>query len=105
MMLRASSVDFVLTPGGEVDALLLEAELVRAHRPAFNVRLQDNASFPYICVSTQAKIPQFYVQYSRDQTPSRGTVFGPYADLQELQQVSSWWTLDLVNSRSSVRLH
>ena len=42
-------VNFILTPGGERDALLLEAQLVKELQ--FNVLLRDDSSFPYICVS------------------------------------------------------
>ena len=88
MLGRASHIDFILTPGGEVDALVLEAKMVRQYQPDFNVRLQDDASYPYICVSRQGDLPQLSVKYNRDKLPKGGRAFGPYADREELREVS-----------------
>lgn len=60
MLEKAASVDFVLTPSGDRDALLLESNLIKHHQPPYNVLLKDDESYPYICASIGDEYPRFY---------------------------------------------
>ncbi len=56
MVALTRSMEFVTT-GSEVEALLLEANLVKRHRPPFNILLRDDKSFPYICLRRDHPFP------------------------------------------------
>src|SRR4051794_34184485 len=63
MVGRVASVEFIVT-GSEVEALHLEQNLVKRHRPPFNVRLRDDKSFPYIAVTVEDPYPR--VMFTRE---------------------------------------
>ena len=74
----------------EAEALHLEQNLVKRHRPPFNVRLRDDKSFPYIAVTVEDEYPR--VMFTRERH-RRGTVyFGPYANAKKVRE-----TLDVLN--------
>jgi excinuclease ABC subunit C len=92
-------VDF-LTAESEVDALLLEARLVKDIQPRFNVELKDDKSFPYLQIRTREEFPR--VEFTR--TPRRKGVrlYGPFtsakslrAALQVLQRIFKFRTCSL----------
>jgi excinuclease ABC subunit C len=74
----------------EAEALVLEQNLVKRHRPPFNIRLRDDKSFPYIAVTLSDEYPR--VMFTRERH-RRGTVyFGPYANAKKVRE-----TLDVLN--------
>jgi excinuclease ABC subunit C len=86
---RVRDVEVVVT-GSEAEALHLEQNLVKRHRPPFNVRLRDDKSFPYIAVTVEDEYPR--VMFTRERH-RRGTVyFGPYANAKKVRE-----TLDVLN--------
>lgn len=60
----------------ELEALVLECNLIKKHRPPYNVRLRDDKSYPYIVV-TDEKFPR--VMFTRRNRREGGRYFGPYA--------------------------
>ena len=71
----------------EVDALLLENNLIKQLQPRYNSMLKDDKSYPYLCITTE-DYPQ--VLFTRDRTRNKGQFFGPYPNqriLRELQQI------------------
>lgn len=66
----------VTVVGTEIEALLLEQNLIKEHRPPYNVLLRDDKSFPFIHISTDAEFPR--VSVKRGKRASRGRSFGPY---------------------------
>jgi excinuclease ABC subunit C len=60
----------------ETEALLLEYNLIKQHRPRFNILLRDDKSFPYIHLSTQEEFPR--ISFYRGSTKAPGRFFGPY---------------------------
>src|SRR3982751_6844741 len=54
---RVHDIEVIVT-ASEVEALHLEQNLVKRHRPPFNVRLRDDKSFPYIAVTVQDEYPR-----------------------------------------------
>ncbi len=86
---RIHRVDVIVTQS-EAEALHLEQNLVKRHRPPFNVRLRDDKSFPYIAVTVSDPYPR--VMFTRERH-RRGTVyFGPYANAKKVRE-----TLDVLN--------
>src|ERR687895_182268 len=80
----------VIVTRNEAEALHLEQNLVKRHRPPFNIRLRDDKSFPYIAVTMSDEYPR--VMFTRERH-RRGTVyFGPYENAKKVRE-----TLDVLN--------
>ncbi|HEY4645032.1 MAG TPA: excinuclease ABC subunit UvrC [Steroidobacteraceae bacterium] len=60
----------------DTEALLLEYNLIKEHRPRYNVVLRDDKSFPYVYVTTEAKFPRLI--FYRGPRTRTGRMFGPY---------------------------
>src|ERR671914_323386 len=56
---RVRQIDFIVT-GSETEALVLEANLIKRHRPRFNASLKDDKSYPYIVVTTGDEYPRVF---------------------------------------------
>ena len=86
MMARAADVDVIVTDS-EMEALILESNLIKEHKPKYNVRLRDDKQFPYICVSVQEPFPRvFRVRRTRK---DGARYFGPYANSGSLNETLS----------------
>ena len=86
---RVADIEVIVT-GSEVEALHLEQNLVKRHRPPFNVRLRDDKSFPYIAVTVEDEYPR--VMFTRERHRPGVTYFGPYANAKKVRE-----TLDVLN--------
>jgi len=75
MMQLARDVEVTVT-NTEAEALILEYNLIKRHKPRFNVVLRDDKSYPYIHVSTQHPFP--LLEFHRGARKGRGRYFGPY---------------------------
>ncbi len=53
---RAATLEWIVT-SNEVEALLLEHNLIKQHRPPFNIRLRDDKSYPYIMITVEDDVP------------------------------------------------
>src|SRR6266404_799884 len=86
---RVADIEVIVT-GSEVEALHLEQNLVKRHRPPFNVRLRDDKSFPYIAVTVEDEYPR--VMFTRERHRPGVWYFGPYANAKKVRE-----TLDVLN--------
>src|SRR5579872_1354258 len=86
---RVHDVEVIVTQS-EVEALHLEQNLVKRHRPPFNVRLRDDKSFPYIAVTLEDEYPR--VMFTRERHRRGVLYFGPYANAKKVRE-----TLDVLN--------
>jgi excinuclease ABC subunit C len=77
MVSRISDLE-VITTDSEVEALILEANLIKLHKPRYNVNLKDDKSYPYIVV-TNEPYPRVFVTRRIRRDGSR--YFGPYTDV------------------------
>ncbi len=91
MMELVANVEVTVT-NTEAEALLLEYNLIKRHKPRFNVILRDDKSYPYIYVSTNHPFPR--LQFHRGPRKGKGRYFGPYPStsavrktLNELQKL------------------
>jgi len=74
----------VVTTNNEAEALLLEAQLIKRFRPAYNVLLRDDKSFPYILLRGDHDFPR--VQLHRGARRYKGDYFGPFAGAGQVRK-------------------
>jgi excinuclease ABC subunit C len=86
---RVETIETIVT-SSEVEALHLEQNLVKRHRPPFNVRLRDDKSFPYIAVTIEDEYPR--VMFTRERHRRGVWYFGPFANAKKVRE-----TLDVLN--------
>jgi len=91
MMPQVANVEVTVT-NTEAEALILEYNLIKRHKPRFNIVLRDDKSYPYIYVSTEHPFPR--LQFHRGARKGKGKYFGPYPStgavrktLNELQKL------------------
>jgi excinuclease ABC subunit C len=81
-------LEFIVTDS-ELEALILEANLIKQHRPRYNVRLKDDKRYPYIKISWADPFPKVLITRRMEQDGSR--YFGPFTSSGAVHQ-----TLDLL---------
>ena len=67
----------IVTTNSEAEALLLEAQLIKRYRPAYNVLLRDDKSFPFILLRSDHAYPR--IQKHRGARRAKGSYYGPFA--------------------------
>ncbi len=67
----------IVTTNSEAEALLLEAQLIKRYRPAYNVLLRDDKSFPFILLRADHDFPR--IQKHRGARRAKGNYYGPFA--------------------------
>ncbi|HVM20724.1 MAG TPA: excinuclease ABC subunit UvrC [Egibacteraceae bacterium] len=88
MLEAARSVEWIVC-ANEVEALHLEYNLIKRHRPRYNVRYTDDKSYPYLAVTVQEDVPRAMVRRNPRKDGTR--YFGPYAHAYAIRE-----TLDLL---------
>jgi excinuclease ABC subunit C len=86
---RVERIEVVVT-STETEAFHLEQNLIKRHRPPFNVRLRDDKSYPYIAVTVEDDYPR--VMFTRERHRRGVVYFGPYANAKKVRE-----TLDVLN--------
>jgi excinuclease ABC subunit C len=82
LMAEATSVEWIVTPT-EVDALVLENELIKDNQPRYNMRLKDDKSFPYVAIDTRVDFPAPFTTRSKHVKGVR--YFGPFVEVRALR--------------------
>jgi excinuclease ABC subunit C len=84
MVSQIANVEVTVT-ASETEALLLEYNLIKRHRPRYNVALRDDKSFPYLYISTDHDYPRIsFYRGSRSRMP--GKFFGPYPNARATRE-------------------
>jgi len=83
MLDRASSVEWIQV-ASDVEALLLEYNLIKEHRPRFNIRLVDDKSYPYLAVTVADRWPRALVLRGAKRKGAR--YFGPYVHAYAIRE-------------------
>ncbi len=83
-----ADLEFIVTDS-ELEALILEANLIKEHRPRFNVRLRDDKRYPYIKITWADPYPRVLITRRMERDGSR--YFGPYTSAQAVHE-----TLDML---------
>src|SRR4030042_3823021 len=73
---RISDIDFIVT-ANEVEALILEANLIKRYRPAYNVDFRDDKTYPYMILCIDDIYPR--VMFARGQRRKGNVYYGPFA--------------------------
>lgn len=78
-----ANVEFIVVDS-EIEALLLEDNLIKKHKPKYNVMLRDDKTFPYIKI-TKDIFPKIYS--TRKLVKDGSKYFGPYSDVRNMKQI------------------
>ncbi|NLS77516.1 MAG: excinuclease ABC subunit UvrC [Chloroflexi bacterium] len=90
MVEQIADIDFIVT-GSELEALILENNLIKKHRPRYNVRLKDDKRYPYIKITVQEDYPHIYLV--RRLLDDGARYFGPYTSSKAVHA-----TMDLLRN-------
>ena len=83
---RISDIDITVTET-ETEALILEQNLIKKHRPAFNILMRDDKSYPYILLTDKDQWPR--LSFHRGPKKQQGTYFGPYPSVNSVRESMS----------------
>jgi excinuclease ABC subunit C len=87
LLKKVSHIDWIAT-SNESEALILEANLVRTHKPRYNLDLKDDKHYPYLKVTLNEAFPRLVVV--RRVQKDGGRYFGPYTDATTMRKVMSF---------------
>jgi excinuclease ABC subunit C len=80
---RARDLDFIATRS-EVEALILECNLIKHFKPRYNINLKDDKKYPYIKVTSREPFPTIYA--TRNLSDEGARYFGPYTDAKAMRR-------------------
>ena len=80
---RISDFEYILTDS-EQEALILECNLIKIHKPIYNARLKDDKSYPFIKIDTSEEFPQVYI--TRRPMNDGSLYFGPFASAYSVRR-------------------
>jgi excinuclease ABC subunit C len=83
MVAQIASIEVTAT-ASETEALLLEYNLIKRHRPRYNVTLRDDKSFPYLYITTEQDYPR--ISFYRGTRKLPGRFFGPYPNARATRE-------------------
>jgi excinuclease ABC subunit C len=83
LVANIEDIDFIVT-ASELEALILESNLIKRHKPKYNVRLKDDKRYPYIKVTWQVDFPKVLIVRRMEQDGAR--YFGPFTASWAVQQ-------------------
>ena len=95
MVTHISRFEYIITDS-ELEALVLESNLIKEHRPKYNTMLKDDKSYPFIKVTVQEEFPR--VLFSRRMKKDKNRYFGPYTSAGAVKDV-----IELVRKLYQVR--
>lgn len=77
MVAHIDDFEYIIT-GSELEALILECNLIKKHRPKYNISLKDDKSYPYVKVTLQEAFPRVFI--TRKVLKDGARYFGPYTN-------------------------
>ena len=89
MVARIERFEYIVTDS-ELEALVLENNLIKEHSPKYNTLLKDDKTYPYIKVTTYEDYPR--IVFSRTMKRDRSRYYGPYSSAQAVKD-----TIELLN--------
>ena len=82
MVSHIADFETIMT-ANEVESLILEANLIKKHRPRYNIRLKDDKSYPYVKVTVQEEFSRVFI--TRRVLRDGARYFGPYTNVTALR--------------------
>ena len=82
-------LEYIITDT-EVEAFILEDQLIKKHKPKYNILLKDDKKYPYFLI-TNEDFPRILVVRKKNINPDKGHFFGPYTDIRAMYS-----TLDFI---------
>lgn len=95
MVKQIARFEYIVTDS-ELEALVLECNLIKEHRPKYNTMLRDDKTYPYIRVTLGEDFPR--VLFSRQQKKDKSRYFGPYTSAGAVKD-----TIELINKLYQLR--
>lgn len=95
MVKQIARFEYIVTDS-ELEALVLECNLIKEHRPKYNTMLRDDKTYPYIRVTVAEEFPR--VLFSRQQKKDKSRYFGPYTSAGAVKD-----TIELINKLYRLR--
>lgn len=95
MVEQITSFEYIVT-GSELEALILECNLIKTHRPKYNTMLKDDKNYPYIKVTTNEDYPR--IIYTRVMKKDKAKYFGPYTSGYDAKE-----TMELIRKIWQIR--
>lgn len=95
MVERIRDLEYIITDT-ELEALILECNLIKKHRPRYNILLKDDKQYPYIKVTVNEDYPR--IMTTRDIKKDGAKYFGPYTDLTAVNR-----TIEIINKLFPIR--
>ena len=95
MVSRIARFEYIITDS-ELEALVLECNLIKEHRPRYNTMLKDDKTYPYIKVTVGEPFPR--VQFSRQMKKDKSRYFGPYTSAGAVKD-----TIELIHKLYRIR--
>ena len=83
MVAKVADFEFIMT-ASEVEALILECNLIKKHRPRYNISLKDDKSYPYVKVTLQDDYPRVFLTHRILKDGAR--YFGPYTNVTAVHE-------------------
>ena len=83
MVRYVTEVDYIVTET-EVEALILENNLIKAHQPRYNVKLKDDKRYPYLRVTVNEPFPRIHITRKAENDGTR--YFGPFVHVRSTRQ-------------------
>ena len=84
MMRYVTEIDYIVTET-EVEALILENNLIKAHQPRYNVKLKDDKRYPYLRVTVNEPFPRIHITRKAENDGTR--YFGPFVHVRSTRQI------------------
>ena len=95
MVSRIARFEYIITDS-ELEALVLECNLIKEHQPRYNTMLKDDKAYPYIKVTVAEDFPR--VMFSRTMAKDKNKYFGPYTSAGAVKD-----TIDLIHKLYRIR--
>ncbi len=96
MVTRIRRFEYIVTDS-ELEALVLECNLIKEHRPKYNTMLKDDKTYPYIKVTVGEEFPR--ILFSRTMKKDKSRYFGPYTSAGAVKD-----TIELMNKLFRLRI-
>ena len=84
LVAKVKDIDWIITEN-ETEALILENNLIKLHKPYYNIQLKDDKTYPYIKITIKDKFPGMYI--TRQHIDDGSLYFGPYTKVGAAQKL------------------